>query len=90
MNDYEQQLNEAEEKIIAQRKEIEELKEENKNIKREAKNYFKISNDNRTSVQIENDKLKEENKALQGVIDGMKIIIKNLEDERNRQNNNTN
>ena len=74
---------EAEEKIIAQQKEIEQLKKENKNIKREAKNYFKISNDNRTSVQIENDKLKEENKALQGVIDGMKIIIKNLEDERN-------
>ena len=28
--------------------------------------------------------------ALLGVIDGMKIIIKNLEDERNRQNDNTN
>ena len=80
----------TEKMIIAKQKEIKELKEENKNIKREAKNYFKISNDNRTSVQIENDKLKEENKALQGVIDGMKIIIKNLEDERNRQNNNTN
>ena len=73
----------TEKMIIAKQKEIKELKEENKNIKREAKNYFKISNDNRTSVQIENDKLKEENKALQGVIDGMKIIIKNLEDERN-------
>ena len=51
MNDYEQQLNEAEEKILAQQKEIE---------------------------------------ALLGVIDGMKLIIKKLEDERNRQNNNTN
>ena len=70
---------EAEEKIIAQQKEIEQLKKENKNIKREAKNYFKISNDNRTSVQIENNKLKEEKKALLGVIDGMRIIIKNLE-----------
>ena len=71
--------------IIAQQQEIEELKEENKNIKREAKNYFKISNDNRTSVQIENDKLKEENKALQGVIDGMRIIIKNLEDGNRKE-----
>jgi len=30
MTDYEQQLNEAEEKIITQQKEIEQLKEENK------------------------------------------------------------
>ena len=36
------------------------------------------------------EKVSKENKALQGVIDGMKVIIKNLEDERNRQNNNTN
>ena len=54
----------AQSQIIAQQQDIEQLKEENKNIKREAKNYFKISNDNRMSVQIENQNLKKDNTKL--------------------------
>ena len=48
----------------AQQKEIDQLKEENKNIKREAKKYFKISNNNRMSVQIDNQNLKRDNTKL--------------------------
>ena len=63
MNDYEQQLNEEEEKIIAQQQEIEQLKED--------KLFY--------SNQWE--KVSKENKSLLGVIDGMRIIIKNLENK---------
>ena len=66
----------TEKMIIAQQKEVKQLKEENR-LLGEMITYKNII------------KLKEENKALLGVIEGMKLIIKNLEDERNRQNNNT-
>ena len=69
----------TEKMIIAKQKEIEQLKED-----------LLISNNSMIGIQMVNTKLKEENKSLLGVIEGMKIIIKNLEDERNRQNNNTN
>lgn len=46
------------------KQEVEQLKEENKNIKREAKKYFKISNNNRMSVQIDNQNLKRDNTKL--------------------------
>ena len=58
------------EQIEAQQKEIEQLKED-----------LLISNNSMIGIQMVNTKLKEENKALLGVIEGMKLIIKNLENK---------
>ena len=74
------------EQIESQQKEIEQLKEEKEAVEFllvGEKNANKMLNNWLVNEAAENTKLKEENKALQGVIDGMKIIIKNLEDERN-------
>ena len=60
------------EQIEAQRKEIEHLKRK-----------LRMTIDTAKLNIADWNKCEEENKALLGVIDGMKVIIKNLEDERN-------
>ena len=67
MNDNEQQLNEAEDKIIAQQKEIEQLKEANKILK-ERYELSCVSNVRRIGeidkLESENTKLKEALKLI--------------------------